>query len=265
MHYFHAVATANQDRPVFQQPEVVSDLFRGFQAVTEKGVAVAAYAVQSAHLHVLIAVDDPAVIGEMMKRILGPMAQGLNRRMQQSGGVFQRGFWRAPVASDAYLWQLPLYIHANVNPRAQDAAGLSVGLRSSHAAYVSGDREAWLNPGLALEQYGGNYVDAMNELLEARAKRRSTRPADALDTESPEEQVLLAVARATHTHPSTISAIERGGKRDRMLLAWALARELGTAKASRWLHVSWATADRWAKEAGANVDLQPARRALGES
>lgn len=258
MHVFHAISTANQDRPVFTEAGVFERALRGFEAVADAGVRLAAYAFMSAHLHLLLGVDEPAQLGWAMRRILSPTGWTLNRRLQQRGGVFDHSFWRAPVDRPSYLWTLPLYINANPSPVASDPQRLCVGLRSSHEALASGRMPDWLRPGFMLDQYDGDYTGAMSEFLRGRADR----PAEHRELSGPEECVVTSVARACGVRRSTLFDPARGGKRDRMLLGWALTQEVGALAASRVLAVDRHTAARWAQAVEDRPDLFPLRMRL---
>lgn len=259
MTYFHVIASAGHDRPVFDDGAVVQDVYSGLAAVVEVGVEVGAYAIMTAHAHVLLGLNDPGALGSAVQRILGPTAQNYNRRVQQRGSVFVRKFWRSNMTSEAYLWTLPLYMHSNLDPAATDPARLDVGLRSSHAAFVSGDLPKWLSRGVVYGQYGGEYAAAMGEYVANRAELRTVRA----ELGRTEECVLVAVAKATGVQPATLLDTERGGKRDRMLLAWALDREIGAVDTGRVLGVTRQTVARWVDLAEADVSLAPARLRLG--
>ncbi len=261
MRYFHTITTAGHDRPVFEEPEAVVDLYRALQAVTDAGVEVVAYAVMTSHLHLLMGVVADSDLSGVMQRITGPLAQNMNRRTIQRGGIFQHAFWRKPATSDSYLYALPLYIHANLSPAATELRRLDVGLRSSHAAYRSGEHPAWLRPGAALVQYEQGYATAMTEyLLDREANRQAERV-----LEGPEECVVVAVARASGVRPGTLLNAARGGKRDRTLLAWALVGELGSVAAARVLGVVRHTAAKWAAMAEVDDTLAEARHKLERS
>lgn len=258
MDIFHAIATAGHDRPVFTDPAFMADLDRGLQAVADGGVDIMAYVMMSAHFHMLLKVTGPACLGPAMQRVLGPPAWSLNRRAQQRGGIFTRTFWRVPVENDGYLWTLPLYINANPAPNSDDLRRLSVGPRSSHDAMMSGSFNTWLRPGVAFEQYSGDYAGAMQAFLDGRPK-----PTDVQrELTGPEECVIGAVARACGVSPRTLCSPDRGGKRDRMLLAWALAPEIGVSAASRLMGVNLSTARRWVAAAQQDHALAQLRRSL---
>lgn len=257
MPVFHAISTANQDRHVFTESGVFERALRGFEAVADAGVRLAAYAFMSAHLHLLLDVDEPAQLGWAMRRILAPTGWTLNRRLQQRGGVFDHSFWRAPVHQPSYLWTLPLYINANPAPNAKDQKCLCVGLRSSHEALSTGRLPDWLRPGLALHQYDGDYDGAMQDYLIGRPDP------DVRATLSPREEcIIAAVARASGTRPSTLCDRARGGKRDRMVLGWALVGEIGATSAGRVLGVDRGTVSRWALAVSNSPERFPAAARL---
>lgn len=258
MNIFHAIATAGHDRPVFTDPAFLADLDRGLQAVADGGVDIMAYAMMSAHFHMLLKLSDPALLGPAMQRVLGPPAWSLNRRDQQRGGIFTRTFWRVPVETAGYLWTLPLYINANPAPNSDDLCRLSVGARSSHDAMMSGSFNTWLRPGEAFEQYAGDYAGAMQAFLDGRASPQDVRRA----LTGPEECVIGAVARACGVCPRTLCNPDRGGKRDRMLLAWALAPEIGLGETSGLLGVARSTARRWVVITQQDHTLAQLRRSL---
>ena len=239
MSYFHAVVSANQDRPVFVDPVVFLDLVNRLEAVAAGGTGVAAYAVMSSHAHFLLDAEADA-LGATIQAIAGPVAHNLNRRLEQRGGVF-RPTWRRAVTTDADLWGLPLYIHANVAPADADPPRLDVGLRSSHRAYLV-DGCPWLTPGLARDQYAGDYLGAMEDFLAARAARIRSCP----DLDPAVDPVLLAVVRVTGVRPATLLDVSRGGRRDRMLLAWAITEVAGCTTGAAALQRTRQTVARWA-------------------
>ncbi len=258
MDYVHAIATAAHDKPVFTDPAVVADVFRGFEAASEHGAEVAAYAFMSAHLHMLLGVSAPRGPGAAVQRILGPAAWCLNRRQQQRGAIFLHRFWRAEALDQGHRWILPLYIHANPAPRAPDVRRLSVGCRSSHDAWSTGSGPPWLRPGAALEQFDGHYREALEEYL----ARRASAPAPRVPLTAREECVLSAVAHVTGSRWDTLLQADRGGKRDRMLLVWALARDVGVAAAARVVRINPHTAARWVAAAN-EPEMRPWRAKLG--
>ncbi len=259
MHYFHVIATGNQDRPVFDDRDVRGDVFRGFEAVSGAACAIAAYTFMSSHMHSLIGLADPDRLPVVMKRLLGPPAQNLNRRMQQRGGIFQRSFWRMPADSAAYLMTLAMYIHANPAPNSTDLRRLDVGLRSSQAAWMSGAAQDWLQPGEVFDLFEGSYPATLQQYLEDRAALVVMQP----QLDGRVDCVVVAVSRVCGTRPATLLDAERGGKRDRIVLAWALVREVGVAAASRVLAVTQQTVRRWSSVAEQDPAFQPAIVLLG--
>ena len=203
-------------------------------------------------------IDDPSRLGWAMSRIWGPVAQRLNERWQQHGGVFRHAYRRIPVETDEHRWTMPLYIHANPAPYATDLRRLDVGLRSSHEAYMGGDCPAWLTPGDALGQFEGHYADVMEEFLADRRIRQ--RRGDRVD--GPGEPVILAVARTMGTAPSTLCDSSRGGKLDRMVLAWALVIACGGPEAAAVLGVHRHTIVRWARGVNDDPSLANVRQRL---
>lgn len=258
MNIFHVIAAANHDRPVFDDPEVVRDLFLGFEAVAEAGASLAAYCLMSAHGHLLIGVDEPRELAAVVSRLLAPTAWNLNRRYGQKGAIFNHSFWRRGVTSGSYLWTLPLYIHANPGPSCVDLHRLDVGSRSSQSAFMSGRFPTWLRPGVAFDQYAGGYASALADFLDDRASR----PPHALGLTAPEECVVFAVSRVCGVRPATLCDPRRGGKRDRMLLSWALSRELGSVAAGRVLAVPRQTVRRWARIVAMDLAFGPLRSRL---
>lgn len=257
MHYFHVVSTAGHDRPVFTEDAMLSDIYAGFAAVVESGVELAAYAIMSAHLHALVGVSDPGVLPGAVKRIVGPAAYSLNRRREQRGAIFRPTFWRAAVLSDAYLWTLPLYIHSNPCPQAGDPARLDVGLRSSHALWLGTRRAAWDCRGEAHRQYGGRYEEVLAEYVAARAEG----PVASLEQDCGTE--ILAVAHVTGVRPATLLSGKRGGREDRLLLAWEVGRRRGASRAGSVLGVTRATATRWARLVADDPAFEQRCRLLG--
>jgi len=255
MTYFHAVVSANQDRPVFADPVVFLDVVNRLEAVAAAGTGVAAYVVMSSHAHFLLDVEADA-LGSTIQAIAGPVARGVNRRLDQRGGVF-RPTWRRAVTTDADLWSLPLYIHANVAPAGTDASRLDVGLRSSHRAYLADDFH-WLTPGLARDQYAGDYPRAVEDFLVARAARLHQCP----DLDPALDALVCAVARVTGARPTTLLDDARGGRRDRMLLAWAIAEAAGPSTGATALRRTRQTVARWAAAVAADPTFDEWRRAL---
>lgn len=241
MHYFHVIETSNQDRPVFSEPAVLTDCLHALERVVPGDIQIGAYAFMSAHVHLLVGVVEPSALGPAIRRVFGPTAWCLNRRLQQRGGIFQRAFWRAPVRNADYLAALPLYIHANPCPQTTSLRRLCVGARSSHEAMMSGVFPAWLTPGEVYHQYAGGYAAAMQVFLEDRVGQVS--PDRALTAR--EEWITGVVARHCGTRPRTLLDSSRGGKRDRMLLAHALAAELGQRDAARLMGIHRSTAAAW--------------------
>lgn len=246
---FHVITSSNQDRPVLADPAVQLDLFERMQAVSESGVFIVAYAIMSSHLHLVLGVEDADNLSGGVQRLIGPVAYNLNARLEQRGAIF-RTFWRALVGSDAYLWTLPLYIHANPSPNASGLGRLDVGLRSSHKAYLTNQPPEWLRPGIALDQYAGDYAAALQQFLDERA----TREALGVHLSGAEERIVVAVARVCGTRPGTLLDSSRGGKRDRMFLAWALTLALGSVSGGRVLGRCRQTAAAWT----AGVAIDPA-------
>lgn len=259
MTLFHVCSTSGHDSPVFEDPGVIHDLFRGVRAVTEAGVRIVAYAIMSSHIHLLIEAQDAARLASAMNRILAPMAQNLNRRLQQRGGVFCHKFWRMPAESDAYRWVLPLYVHGNPSPHSSDLRRLDVGPRSSHAAWVDGYLPGWLMPGELRAQYGDDYLPALRAYLEQRSERATAR----VPLGARAECGLVAVARVCGVRPATLQDPGRGGKRDRMLLAWTLAREISFIETGCVLGVDRETASRWARVVAKDSSFAEARTLLG--
>ncbi len=254
---FHVIATSAHDRPVFEDPSVVVDIYRALQALHDVGVAVLAYCLMSAHAHLLLRVRDEGELAWALNRLLAPAAYNLNRRLQQRGGIFCHKTWRMPAESEPYLWVLPLYIHANPAPHTTDLRRLSVGLRSSHDACVSGDYPDWLSPGPILEQYAGAYLAAMQEFLDQRGGSTAAEPRPVVDL------AVLAVARLCGVRPSTLLCASRGGKRDRMLLAWLLVNRSGAGAAGDRLNVHRVTAASWARHVAADPTLKTTLLRLG--
>lgn len=244
---FHVITSSNQDRPVFADSAVQLDIFVRMQAISDSGVFIVAYCIMSSHLHLVLGVEDADRLGAAVQRLIGPVAYNINARLEQRGAIF-RTFWRSFVGSDAYLWALPLYIHANPSPNASDLGRLDVGLRSSHKAYLANRPPEWLRPGIALDQYAGDYAAAMQEFLDERASREAC----GVHLSGVEERIVLAVARVCGTRPITLLDPTRGGKRDRMFLAWALTLALGSVSAGRVLGRCRQTAATWA--AGVAID-----------
>ena len=240
---------------MFADPVVFLDVVNRLEAVAAAGTGVAAYVVMSSHAHFLLAVEADA-LGATIQAIAGPVAHNLNRRLEQRGGVF-RPTWRRAVTTDADLWGLPLYIHANVAPADADPSRLDVGLRSSHRAYIV-DGSPWLTPGLARDQYAGDYLRAMEDFMAARAARLRLCP----DLDPAVEPVLLAVARVTGVRPATLLDVSRGGRRDRMLLAWAITEVAGCSTSGAALQRTRQTAARWTTLVAADPSFADWRQAL---
>lgn len=236
---------------------MLCDVYAGFAAVVESGVEIAAYAIMSAHLHALVGVSDPLALPGAVKRIVGPAAYSLNRRRAQQGAIFRPTFWRAPVVGDAYLWTLPLYIHANPSPSAGDPARLDVGLRSSHALWLGTRRASWDCRGDAYRQYGGRYEEVLAEYVAARAQVAAER----LEPDCARE--ILAVSHVTGVRPATLLSGRRGGREDRLLLAWEVGRRRGASRAGSVLGVTRATATRWARLVAEDPSFEQRCRLLG--
>ncbi|MSP54872.1 MAG: hypothetical protein EXR69_04605 [Myxococcales bacterium] len=254
--YTHVTVKTAHDQYLFEDLAFSSDFLTRLATLPDHGCHVVAYAIMSAHVHLLIAHCDDAGLSHAMMVLLGPVGWRANARVQEQGGVFTRPFHRKRVVTDAHLLHLPIYIHANPHPGSLAAA--DYGWRTSHRAWMQGNHPVWLCPGAVLAALGGRdaYLASLQDYID--------RPRDRMSVPGELESVVTVVASVLGTHPSTLLDPARGGKRDRKLLALALSEslDLGAIRLGAALGVPRSTADRWVVAAAADPGLRAARLAI---
>jgi len=77
------------------------------------GAAVHAYVLMTNHVHLLLSMDDIALMSDMMKAIAQNYAQYLNRRFDRCGAWWGGRFYSCPVPTDRYLLACQRYIELN--------------------------------------------------------------------------------------------------------------------------------------------------------
>jgi REP element-mobilizing transposase RayT len=169
---FHVYARGNEKRKIFVDDfdrQVYLNLF-GRVAERQRWSCLA-YCLMPNHVHWLVRTPEPN-LGEGVRLVHGPFAQGFNVRHQRVGHLFQGRYGAVAVTDDAQLWTTVGYIAANpvTAGLAEDAAEWAW---SSHRAMsgVEGAPPPWLDVGALVEllaAQGGDGRERYRELVADR-------------------------------------------------------------------------------------------------
>jgi REP element-mobilizing transposase RayT len=110
---FHVYARGNEKRRIFVDDfdrRVYLELFG--RVVGRQRWSCLAYCLMPNHVHWLVRTPEPN-LGEGVRLVHGPFAQGCNVRHQRVGHLFQGRYGAVAVTDDTQLWTTVGYIAAN--------------------------------------------------------------------------------------------------------------------------------------------------------
>ncbi|MDW7646512.1 MAG: helix-turn-helix domain-containing protein, partial [Desulfuromonadales bacterium] len=121
----------------------------------------------SNHVHLVVQVKETA-LSRIMHNLSFRYTQYLNKKLQQTGHIFQGRFKALLIDAEAYLLTLVRYVHRNPL-RAGMVANLDDYPWSSHHAYLSRENLPWLTVDWVLSQLSedaGRSVDHYRDFVE---------------------------------------------------------------------------------------------------
>ena len=145
-------------RGALKQPIFLDDLDRRrylwllAKTVSRTRWRVLSYCLMGNHMHLLIETPQPN-LGDGMRLLHGPYAQGFNRRHAGAGHVFGARFQTTPITSDYQLWLAVRYIVRNP-VKAGLCSTPEAWPWSSHVAVALSRFPAWLDAPRLLEYFG---------------------------------------------------------------------------------------------------------------
>ena len=111
--YYHVVPKGIADQIIFED-----DVDRRYylkllrQAVRDTGIRVHAYCLMNNHVHLIVEdVDDQ--LSAALKYAHERYAMMFANKVERTGGVFRKPYWREPIESDEHLLCAVRYVHAN--------------------------------------------------------------------------------------------------------------------------------------------------------
>lgn len=253
----HVGIKTSRDLALFDDHVIVNDFMDRLAVVEDHGGAVLAFALMTSHAHILLRTPNERTLGDTMRDMLGPVARFRNVLHHQQGPLFVRPFWRRQVDSRAYLLHLAFYIHANPAPRFEALRDLDRGWQTSHEAW-SGARPSWLRPDDLITEFGG--ISAYLAYCTSQIGRRRIYSRRLL-AGAAAETAILQVSKLLRTHAETLLDEQRGGTRDRRLLAWWLQRSSGmwASEIGELLGLDLRMLHRWVTSVESDEQLAQAR------
>jgi putative transposase len=176
---FHIYARGNEKRDIFRTEIDCAIYTKRLGAVTDRMQwRCLAYCLMPNHVHLLVETVGPNM-GEGMRLLHGPYAQGFNQRHSRVGHLFQGRYGAVPVTDDEQLATTVGYIATNPVKAGlvQEPEAWSWG---SHRALVRGQAPRWLAT-RRLEEllsgaFGGDGGDRYRELVAERLRAPAPEP-----------------------------------------------------------------------------------------
>ncbi|MGQ0708523.1 MAG: transposase [Rhodoferax sp.] len=141
----HCIQRGHNGQPVFvdtQDRQAYLAALQEFSAA--HGVAVHAYVLMDAHVHLLLTPSSTQGISRMLQAMGRRYVRYFNNRHGRSGGLWE-GRFRCTVLQDCYL--LPCMVHLDLHPvRAGLVARAPDYAWSSHGHYAGARQDRWIAP-----------------------------------------------------------------------------------------------------------------------
>jgi len=162
--FYHVILRGNDRQSIFFD----SDDQHRWESLIATGLEkhrhrIHSYCWMTNHIHMLVQCHDQP-LGGFMRFIAGQYAATTNRKMNRTGHLFERRHQAIPVQADTYLNELVRYIHQNPL-RAGLVADLADFRRSSHLAYLNGNRPDWLTLSRVLSVFGQTTASARRQYI----------------------------------------------------------------------------------------------------
>lgn len=151
---YHVIGRGNQRQRIFlRDGDYHAYLQRVAKYRQKYGVQVWAYCLMPNHVHLLVETSGPP-LAKFMQGVQQSYTQYFNRLHEKVGHVFQGRYKAIVCEKERYLVALIRYIH--LNPvRAKLVEKPELYAYSGHAAYLTGQATAVLDPHLGLGVFGG--------------------------------------------------------------------------------------------------------------
>ena len=159
---YHVILRGNGRRDIFLDE---NDRWR-WQTLIDAGLRryqhrIHAYCWMTNHVHLAIQASDRPLSG-FMRSIASQYARSTNKKINNSGHLFERRHRAILVQNDTYLKELIRYIH--LNPVRGGLVKHPEDFRwSSHNAYIGGECPVWLTVNWALSMFGSTNATARRE------------------------------------------------------------------------------------------------------
>jgi putative transposase len=156
----HIIQRGHNKQDVFAEPGDFQYYLATLAAFKEiYGVKVYAFCLMTNHVHLILQPgDDPAGLGQLMKRLAGRQTRLFNRQEGRSGTLWEGRYKSSPVETDAYLLACCRYVE--LNPvRAGMVADPAKYRWSSHAQRIGESTDyPWLDSHPGFDALGSTEV-----------------------------------------------------------------------------------------------------------
>lgn len=112
--YYHIYNRGAGRHKLFIEEDNYRYVLRRVKIYSRKfSLAIIAYCLMPNHYHFLIRQNNVVLVSELVKRVFGGYSRAVGRRYGWTGTLFEGRFQAKHVNTDAYLFHLCRYIHAN--------------------------------------------------------------------------------------------------------------------------------------------------------
>lgn len=113
---------------------------RTYESFYDK-VELVCFCLMPNHYHILLYLNEPSAITQLMRSVISSYTVYFNRRHQRVGHLFQDRFKAVRIDNDSYLTHITRYIHLNpVSYKTWDFTSLPYYLHEKSASWVRPDR-----------------------------------------------------------------------------------------------------------------------------
>ena len=157
---------------------MTSFLARAGRVSTETATPIYSFALMPNHFHLLVRRGEKP-LSLFMQKLLGPYAQGFNKRHKRSGYLFENRYKAIVCQEDAYFAELVRYIHLNPlrSGIVADISALDNYPFCGHSFVLRNSINKWFDPDTVLGHFGETADTAVASYAEFVL--------DGIDAESP--------------------------------------------------------------------------------